>query len=398
MAYDYSHLLANYKYSQDNSWRELWDDNLSVGQNLQAIIKHFILLPDDFYDIMASYLLMPSALCQVVPYLFLVGQSGSGKSTFGKLGSKWYGIKISTSGMTYAGLRNLVSERRYQQIMIKPGDEENLPLYKKVEVNTGIVWDDIDVKTFLDNPNFYRLFKFGYDRETDLIAISSETKGKNLNFRCFCPKIFSSIHPLHQDERLKELKRRLLPIYFSLAENLSEQRLTELGLTKNNWQLHLKDFDVYDWDEFHQVFVDFWNKEIAEVFLLTRQTLAKSLAGLSSHQKIISLDLLTSGIVGGVWLDEIVAVNRLKTYFDWVDKQDKESSGLKQLLQEFIATEKKNEIRKDKFCISSLELRSQINAWANQDWILDRPKTTELKALMNDFGFRLIKGFWTQKK
>ena len=398
MAYDYSHLIANYKSDESNSWRQFWDDELPVGQSLQALIKHFILLPQDFYDIVAAYLLMPSALCQTVPYLFFFGASGSGKSTLGKIASKWYGVKVSTSGVTYAGLRNLVSERRCKQIVIKPGDAENLPLYKEVEINTAVVWDDIDVKTFLDNPNFYRLFKFGYDRETDLISISSETKGKNLDFRCFCPKIFSSISPLHQDERLKELKRRLLPIHFSLAEDLNEKRLTELGLTKNNWQLFLKDFNAYSWQGFNQVFVDFWDKDVAEAFLIAKQTLAKNTIRLSSYQKIISLDLLAAGIVSEVWKDEVVAISKLKAYFSWLKKQDEQASGLKQLLKEFIATEAKNFASKNsKISISSRELRSQINVWANQDWILDKPKTTELKAIMADLGFYLYQGCWKKR-
>ena len=82
----------------------------------------------------------------------------------------------------------------------------------ETEVNTIMVWDDVDPNVFIAKPDLYRLFKFGYDRSTDKIEVSSNDIGKNEVFHCFCPKVLSSIHPLHTDTRFKELHRRLLVI------------------------------------------------------------------------------------------------------------------------------------------------------------------------------------------
>ena len=98
-----------------------------------------------------------------------------------------------------------------------------------------MVWEDIDASIFSNKPDIYRMFKFGYNRSTDKITISSKDIGMNLEFHCFCPKIFSSISSLHLDDRLRELKRRLIVIPFKSVEELSNERLTELGVTRDNY-------------------------------------------------------------------------------------------------------------------------------------------------------------------
>jgi energy-coupling factor transporter ATP-binding protein EcfA2 len=155
---------------------------------------------------------LPSALCRVVPYLFLHGQSGSGKSTIAKIASYLHGISINSSSDTFAGIRNSLNDRRNSAIEIASDDPKYPSVYRVVERNTCMVWDDIDSSVFSNSPDLYRLFKFGYDRSTDKITLSSKEVGENLEFRCFCPKVFSSISPLHLNDRFKELKRRLIVI------------------------------------------------------------------------------------------------------------------------------------------------------------------------------------------
>ncbi len=193
--YDYSSLLAKTKLI--DSWEVLYERDLSLAQNLLNFLKRSVVLPHDFYDLIVAYLLIPSALSQVVPYVFLFGQSGTGKSTLGKLASYWYGVNINSSNDTFASIRNSLNEQKYQEIFIPTDDEHLPPVVKHTEVNTAMIWDDIDPSVFSNNSNIYRLFKFGYDRATDKITISSENRGENLEFHCFCPKIFSSISPFH---------------------------------------------------------------------------------------------------------------------------------------------------------------------------------------------------------
>jgi hypothetical protein len=98
------------------------------------------------------------------------------------------------------------------------------------EKNAFMVWDDIDPSVFTTRPDIYRLFKFGYDRSTDTISISSDKAGKNLKFRCFCPKIFSSVSPLHTDSNFPELKRRLLTIKTKRLEDFDSSDRERMGM------------------------------------------------------------------------------------------------------------------------------------------------------------------------
>jgi hypothetical protein len=42
-----------------------------------------------------------------------------------------------------------------------------------------MVWDDVDSSVFANSPDLYRLFKFGNNRSTDKIILSSKEIGEN---------------------------------------------------------------------------------------------------------------------------------------------------------------------------------------------------------------------------
>jgi hypothetical protein len=297
MAFDYSVLFK----SEDeiaNTWREVYSDELPLSINLLNILKQTVYLPHDFYDFIAAYFLLPSALCSTVPYLFLYGQSGSGKSTVAKIASYLHGCPINSSSDTFAGIRNDLSKRRqaWVQLSYFDQDEDREKTYSKsVEKNICMVWDDVDSSVFLNSPDLYRLFKFGSNKSTDKIILSSKEVGENLEFHCFCPKIFSSIFPLHLDDRFRELRRRLIVIPCKRVEELSDERKDELGFKPDEWQNDLLDLDSLDWSGFSQELDSFWDLDMASAFVTTRKILSKSVRGLSSQQRAISLDLLACG-------------------------------------------------------------------------------------------------------
>jgi len=354
-------------------------------------------LPRDFYDVVTAYFLLPSALCRVVPYLFLYGQSGSGKSTLAKLASYLHGVDINSSSDTFAGIRNSLNKRRYSQLEM-PSDDPKFPSwYKDVEVNTCMVWDDVDATVFTDNPDLYRLFKFGYDRNTDKIILSSNETGTNLEFRCFCPKIFSSITPLHLDSRFKELKRRMIVIPCKRIEELSGERLVELGVTKNNWQLKLLDVGAYDWKGFSQVFDDFWNLDMGAMFLETRKLLSTMSLGFTSQQAGITADLLTTGLTVGIWDEVDEAVERMQTYWDWFRQETETSGGLGVLLKQLITQEEKNlSALNQPLELHVSQIRGQIEMWVAQGWLFEKPRLNEIKALLLDLGMRQQQGKWVK--
>ncbi len=381
MPYSYSTLLGT-DSSLIDSWSDYYDRDLTLADNLLRLLKQFVVLPKDFYDIVVAYILIPSALAKVVPYLFLCGQSGSGKTTIGKFTAKVHGVPINTSSDTFAGIRNSLKDRKYQQVEI-PSPEPHLPsLWKTEETNTIMVWDDIDPHIFHLKPDIYRLFKVGYDRSTDKITISSEKTGENLTFRCFCPKIFSSVSPIHLDDSLKELRRRLIVIPC--------QRLDANG--------HLLDIDSINWNGFSSLFADYWNLELAEVYLITRNTLAKSNLGLTANQRAISLDLLATGITTGIWSDETVGIAKLQEYFAWFKSEIDQYSGISKHLADYIKLEQQNSDSSNlPLRISTVDLRRQVQFWLDQGWILEKPKPKQMQALLAELGLVLQQGYWVKR-
>ena len=396
MAFDYSTLFDSEDNSSD-TWREIYNLDLPLSLNLVNLLKQTILLPHDFYDIIAAYFLLPSALCRIVPYLFLYGASGSGKSTVAKLGSYLHGVDINSSSDTFAGIRNSLNTRRYGLVELPSGDPKFPTYHKEVEQNTCMIWDDVDAGVFVNNPDLYRLFKFGYDRTTDKIILSSKEVGENLEFHCFCPKVFSSISPLHLDDRFRELKRRLIVIPCRRVEDLTETRQVELGVTKEDWQSKILDLSSLDWKGFSNEFKTFWDMSLASSFVTTRKILSKTTKGLSSQQRAISLDLLACGIASGIWIDEFQAIAKVKNYWDWFKTETDKSGTLSSLLKQFIKSEAIN-CKKggQELTIYTPQLRGQINIWVAEGWLYEKPKSTQVKEAMLDLGMRLQQGRWVK--
>lgn len=394
MAFDYSSLLRSEDNDED-TWREFYDDKLPLSLNLLGILQKTILLPYDFYDIIAAYFLLPSALCKLVPYLFLYGQSGSGKSTVAKIASYLHGVNINSSSDTFAGIRNSLESRRSGYADVVDPDNPNRTWRTSVEVNTCMVWDDINSQTLTSQPELYNMLKFGTDKTSSKISVSSKEIGENLEFECFCPKIFSSITPLHLDDRFRELKRRLIVIPCKRVEELSESRKLQLGLDENDWQSNLLDLSSYDWKGFNKEFEQFWDMELAGLFVSTRKLLSKSIRGLSSQQRSISIDLITTGVVSGIWADELVATDRLKAYWEWFKTETEKNTGLGSLLKSYIRQEEVNANNGGRpFGIPTNALRSQVKTWVEMGWLFENPRGRDVQEMMLDLGMRLQQGVW----
>ena len=393
-SYDYS-VLYKSEIGLGDTWEDIYDTTVPLSRNLLDILEGTIFLPHDFYDIVATYFLLPSALCKTVPYLFLYGQSGSGKSTVAKVASYLHGCSINSSSDTFAGIRNTLENRRYGYAEVP---DESMPTgvwNKRVERNICMVWDDIDASVFVNSPDLYRLFKFGSNKSTDTITISGKETGTNLVFHCFCPKVFSSISPLHLDDRFKELRRRLIVIPCKRVEELTDERKLELGVTSSNWQGKLLDLDAYDWTGFEQLFTEYWDMDKAKAFIDTRKAVYSSARGLSSQQRGISLDLISTGIVTGVWRDATEALERVKSYWKWFKDETEKNAGLTTLLKDYIKIETKNASNGNRpLEIYTSDLRSQIDIWTQQGWLLEKPKTSAIKASMLDLGMRHRQGKW----
>ena len=394
MPYDYSQILKT-DDGVSNGWEQLYQHDLTYPENVLSLLKRIVYLPHDFYDLIAAYLILPSALANIVPYLFLYGQSGSGKSTVAKFACAIHGVKTSSPNDTFAALRNIIDKRRYGYAAVTLEDEPDRTFQKRVEVNTHMIWEDIDYSVFTQNPDLYRLYKIGYDRNTDLISISGKEPGTLLEFKTFCPKTFSSISPLHLDDRFRELKRRLIVVPFLRMEELAQERKDELGITNETYHTNLINVDAYNWDGFHEQLDAFWDMDIAAVYFDTRSVLSRSVKGLTSQQRAISIDLLTTGIVSGIWQDEIEAIARLQKYWKWFKTETEQTTGLGQLLKEYLKQQEDNAHAAGlPSAVAVSEIRRQLEVWYSQGWILERPRVSTIKELMLDLSWKVHKGIW----
>lgn len=395
MPYDYSSLLKNNASDFYDTWEDIYIGSLSLPANFELILRQSLYLPYDHYKIIAAYAFIPSVFARIVPYMFFWGVSGSGKSTTGKLIAKLHGVQITSSGDTFAAIRNSLSDRKRVCVEIPTtiGDlKTTMP--KEVEGNAFMVWDDIDPSIFTTNVDIYRLFKFGYDKSCDTIEVSSEETGKNIKFRCFCPKVFSSIHALHLQENLKELRRRLIVIPTKRIEDLTSQRRQELEIDNDKWEDNLIDVDNINWAGFEKLFADFWSLELAQLYLQNRQMLTKYIKGLNSQERAISIDLITTGVTTGIWNDEDEAIADVKRYWKWFRGEiNIGESPLVQLLKKLVKEEASNAKKAGvELFIGNQQVKASCEMWMSQGYLLDKPNSKTIKAAMAELGFRLVYG------
>lgn len=393
-AFDYSELLQS-EDGISGTWREIYEEGMPLAWNIENILRCTVFLPQEFYDLVAAYFMLPSALCRVIPYLFLFGQSGSGKSTIARIAACLHGVDINSSSDTFAGIRNSLNERRKGIAQITNEESPGGYYLKNVERNTCMVWDDIDGSVFSSSPDLYRLFKFGYDRATDKITVSSGEVGQNTEFHTFCPKIFSSISPLHLDERFKELRRRLIVIPCKRIEDLSDERKLELNVTDDNWQSKLIDLNNYNWQGLSYEFLCYWNMVNARRFISERKVVSKIKTGFTSQQRAISLDILATGLVTGIWQDTEQAIARMSAYWQWLKKETEENAGLTGLLKDYVRQEQVNAKNGNRpLQIYTAQLRQQVTTWVERGWLYEKPKPTQIKQTLLDLGLRLQQGIW----
>lgn len=300
------HTFEAIRLNSMESMSEYWDVDLSFAVNIENIFTSSIAIPhrEIQLPILLAYACLPSALCTVVPILFLQGQEGSGKSLASILYAGIFNQEILSSATTFAAIRNATQGHRW----LSPETQEG-------EKNYAVIFDNVNLNTFR-NESLYTFFLNGYNRKTDSIQIS-KGDGSNMVFKVFGPKVCSSIHALYTNPLLSEIARRMLVFKFARLEKISEEDLGDFDLHE---RLEIENLDL---SLLHQKHYQLWLPENARNFtdlkreLTARKKSFKIPRTISSTQWSLCPDLIAAGVIGGVWPSHIEAIKSLEAYWLW---------------------------------------------------------------------------------
>ncbi|WP_375501673.1 hypothetical protein [uncultured Nostoc sp.] len=394
-------------YRQEmESWRDLWNDDLSLYGNIYNILQQSVLLPqkDLMLPILATYILIPSKWALILPILFSWGGKGSGKSTTAIFANKLHGMNQTFSSTdTFSAIRNALDNMRW----IDPSEKD---LEKEGAL---LAWDNLHISTLKRDERIYQLLLFGYSRASDKISIA-QPDGTNREFFVFSPKIISSVEDIHLFSEFEELHRRLLVIpHKSFEEFNSEEKKAY-----DNFDIFTDklDIDSIHWDGIEDKFFSFWNdSENCKLYAKYRSALTRKgkkdfIHKMSSSQWTISVDLMVTGLVVGAWKTPSEAITHMDNYWKFANKHIFSQLGattehLKQFIEDEIGTQRTlNQQLAEKgkpgiaLVISPQKLKTRINYHHSRGELDINPRQQDIIAIMSKLGWRLTSKGWLEKK
>ena len=288
------------------------DDTDCIGKQLEDVVRAFLYLREnELYPIIVSYAFLSQKWAKVCPVLFCYGLPGTGKSTLAMLVAKLHNQEYTfSSSDTFPSIRNSLDLMRW----IDDG--------KEYERDGAILcWDNLGADTLRRDPRLYQLLLFGYNRNTDKVMIANND-GTNKVFHVFCPKILSSVEPLHLDPEFQELHRRFLVIHH-----------------QKNVEIQLESLNDYDFSDFPKMYFDFWHcKQNCLTYVATRTSISRRKWSISEGRKTISIDLATiHSLIYQVSVED--SINLISSYWNKLDCDMYGKSNLEIFLEQFMSLE-----------------------------------------------------------
>lgn len=345
----------------DEDGINVFDETLSVGENLTKVLTLITagLKPWE-YKFLAAYASLPSMLCKVLPVVELFGQAGSGKTQLLLAVSAISGQGVISGQSTGASLKNHINSIRWVD-----------PDSKSVEKNCLLLIDNLNQDSF-KKEEYLSFFLNGYNKKTDKCCISNG-KGQNIEFRTFCPKMYTTIW----EKTSTELARRTVVIKTTKTTKLDnvldpddiywkplKDSVKLFWKEEDNWQL-FKDLDR----NFHKLPKPRHSKE--------QWTLLKW--------------VLVSGVTIGIWSDLNTAIAETS---NWLYAALKSRHTLLEVLVlkslEDILGFKQNEwqtlSQSVKIHIIPRHLKDAIDV-AVRDGLIDKPKLSDVQQVLTKLGF-----------
>lgn len=380
--------FALYRRQSQESIRCLWDEELNFAQNISKLLGTFTLLPNASLQlpILTSAIITPTPMCDILPVVFCIGGSGSGKSTIGMVASEIHSSPILNSSSSPMSIRNECNRLRF-------GEDGEERIYM-------LIWDDIKASTFLDSPTIYSIFRGGYNRSTDTVTVAGQD-GTNFIYRVFGARLVSSIEPVFNHPRMAELQRRTIPIVCKKFGNFTQEEQLESGVTLGFSIGDKPDPSDYDWNGVKTEMIAFWNDD--DRLLRFAQTKAKLKRSKKLKDKlgdffILGRDLISTAVAAELFDSLDDAVEAFATYWNAIAlPQFSDLSAMAQVIQGFLddALEPIKKMNMNAgyevmpYTVSPRQLKARI-ALASQNGELDQNATPqEIASTMRQLGWEL---------
>jgi energy-coupling factor transporter ATP-binding protein EcfA2 len=242
-----------------------------IGREIVRHLKQAAFLENDFfYEVVAAFAAIPSVLSDIVPILYISGESGSGKSQIAKIIAGVTGHEPVVGASTAASLKNAIRIGRFRD-----------PVTQTRQVNYHLIIENMNEGLIAEEQTLGVLLN-GYDIKTDKLNIS-DGQGGLITFPVFCPKVITTVHELSH----VEVSRRALIIATKVASNFQAKATAELPLPKLKQELR-----------------KFWDTPANwEIFVELKHSLKhlRPVKGLTNEKAILVNDLIAAGVATQVW-------------------------------------------------------------------------------------------------
>ncbi|GAA6621575.1 hypothetical protein [Scytonema sp. NUACC26] len=390
-----------------DSWTLLWDEDKSLYENIHDLVAGSVFLPNPaiLNPLVTTYILMPSKWARIAGVMFSFGDEGSGKSTIAKLANKIHGLKATFSPTdTFASIRNALDKMRWVDSFTKEFEKEG----------SILCWDNLHIETLKRDLKIYQLLLSGYDRATDRMQTAS-SNGENKEYYVFCPKIISSVEPIHLYHEFAELRRRLIVVPHKKFEKFSpEERKYYQDVDIAHDRI---DLDSFSWKGIENKYFDFWaDEKHYSTYVGWRKILTqrgkksfKIPSHVTSPKWTITIDLVATGLTVGAWSDMQDAIDFFGNYWRYSDDcVYGQFSATLEHLRQFVDEEteqakKVNEAiveaggRAVPIIINPKKLKDRL-AFLQAEGSLDiTPKTADITSLMWQMGYKLTTKGWLER-
>jgi len=345
----------------DEDGVSVFDETIPLGENLtNALTLVTAGLKPWEYKFLAAYASLPSMLCNILPIVELFGQAGSGKTQLLLAVAAMSGQGVISGQSTGASLKNHINHIRWAD-----------PETKQTEKNCLLLIDNLNEDSF-KKEEYLSSFLNGYNKKTDTCYISNG-KGQNIEFRTFCPKMYTTIW----EKTSTELARRTIVI--------RTKKTAELD--------NVIDPDDICWQPLRSAIKDFWNqednwqpfKDLGKKF--SRHPKPKH----SKEHWTLLKSVLISGVSIGVWTDLDACIAETS---DWLTTALKSRHNLLEVVilksLEDILGFKQAEwsvlAQSVKIHVLPRHLKDATDL-AVRDGLIEKPKLSDVQQILSKLGF-----------